>query len=114
MSATKYIYQADLFCEQCGREICCQLDAQGKRPANVEDESSYDSADYPKTVAAHDGSTDVPENCYQCSRLLEYTLTPEGVRYVMAAIRECLAGREHSRNAIRKGPRFGHYDGSRE
>ena len=32
-----YIYQADLWCDPCGREIQKQLDAEGKRPEDPDD-----------------------------------------------------------------------------
>lgn len=44
-----YIYQADLYCEDCGEEICEQLKEVAPEivPENPEDEL-YDSDDYPK------------------------------------------------------------------
>ena len=43
-----YVYRADLWCSDCGRAIRARLDAEGKRPANVRNEYTYDSDEYPK------------------------------------------------------------------
>lgn len=43
-----YLYCGDILCGECGRARRLSLDAEGQRPADPDDESSYDSGDYPK------------------------------------------------------------------
>ena len=80
-----FTYKADLHCEKCGREICQNLNRSGKRPADPEDEYSYDSDDYPKTIVV-DGESDTPQHCSTCGVFLENSLTSDGVNYVREAI----------------------------
>jgi len=58
---TVYIGEAEWLCEDCGIE------------AGLSEEDSYPDC----------GETDCPENCARCHRPLEYSLTGEGVTYVM-------------------------------
>lgn len=57
-----YIYDADIFCDDCGKSICQRITAEGFAPDDPDDEGSYDSGEYPKYV---DGSSesDSPEHC---------------------------------------------------
>lgn len=88
-----YIYQADIFCEDCGKRIRQELDA----PANVADEASYDSDEYPKgPYPEGGGEADSPHHCASgpdCINAiyvgeskvgvpLENPLTADGVQYV--------------------------------
>lgn len=57
-----YIYQADVWCDDCGRAIREQLKAAGKAPANPNDETTFDSDDYPKR-ASNDDESDTPQHC---------------------------------------------------
>jgi hypothetical protein len=56
-----YVYRADLYCDECGDRICERLTAAGKRPACVENESSFDSEYYPKH--ADNERHDSPHHC---------------------------------------------------
>lgn len=58
-----FIYQADVWCDECGKRICEQLAQAGKAPANPSDESSFDSDDYPKRYDADAAQADSPQNC---------------------------------------------------
>lgn len=59
-----YIYKADIFCEACGKKIRKALDADGKKPEDVDDEASYDSDDYPKgPYPDGGGEADTPMHC---------------------------------------------------
>ena len=120
-----YIYQADCFCDDCGKVIRVHLNAQGKKPKNVEDERSYDSDVYPKYAGPDDdhGESDTPchcgkgENCLNAEnipgfgkvgKLLGTNLTQEGVNYV----RESMAQRDFETNKVTRfwASRFGpHY-----
>lgn len=95
-SAYAYIYQAALYCEECGEAIRERLDKAGEAPEDVDDETSYDSADYPKGPYEI-GESDVPDHCEGCGAFLENDLTSEGMTYTREAIeRDLLAGREDS------------------
>jgi len=90
-----YTYQADIYCDQCGREIMSMLDARGQ-------EDTGDSDDYPQW-ASDDEETDCPQHCGSGEECLDYallsdgtkigclvgtTLTSEGVEYVKNAVAE--------------------------
>ncbi len=101
-----YIYQADVWCDDCGRAICERLTHEGNAPADPQDESSYDSDYYPKQVDDDDES-DTPQHCAggpDCLNaitlpdgdkvgLLFGELTRDGVEYVKEAQRELQHGR---------------------
>jgi hypothetical protein len=58
-----YIYQADVWCDECGQAIIADLTAQGQAPEDPEDESSFDSGEFPKHYDAESEESDGPENC---------------------------------------------------
>ena len=58
-----YIYQADVWCDECGKAIIDELTAQGKAPEDPDDETSYDSDDFPKSFDAESDEADGPQNC---------------------------------------------------
>lgn len=96
-----YIYQADCYCEDCGlrirEEITLDVYHPGyhKRPQNPQDESTYDSDNYPKGPYSPD-EADSPQHCasgehclnaleingkkYGC--WLENPLTQDGIDYI--------------------------------
>lgn len=95
-----YIYNANIFCNDCGKSIRQRIDAEGHAPANPDDEHSYDSDEYPKYV---DGSTeaDSPQHCgslddcinaiklpsgHEIGAWLENDLTIDGAEYVIEAV----------------------------
>jgi len=81
-----YIYQADIYCEECGALIRQELDEQGACPADPTDESTFDSDEYPKgPYADGGGEADCPQHCAACGVFLENSLTSEGVAYVKEA-----------------------------
>ena len=57
-----YIYQADTYCDSCGRRIAAELIAEGLAPDDPTDERSYDSDDFPKW-APDDEECDSPDHC---------------------------------------------------
>jgi hypothetical protein len=82
-----YIYCAALYCQKCGEKICATM----HKPAhvNVNDESSYDSDDFPKGPYPNGGGeSDSPEHCDSCHCFLENPLTPDGVNYTRQLISE--------------------------
>lgn len=82
-----YIYQADLWCDDCGADLCRELPTpEGYDPQN---ESSWDSDDYPKY--ADPEATDTPQHCangIECGDIIGDELTDEGHEYVREAWRE--------------------------
>jgi hypothetical protein len=63
-----YIYDADIYCEGCADEIKQRLDA----PESPDDESTYDSGDYPKGPYANGGGeSDYPQVCGGCGEALD-------------------------------------------
>jgi len=91
-----YIYNADIWCDSCGRDIKKHLKKEGKAPPNPRDEYSYDSDEYPKHVCDDDES-DCPQHCgagedcleaevldsgEKVGALIGDNLTTEGIEYV--------------------------------
>ena len=82
-----YIYQADRHCKDCGEIKRAELTAQGKAPADIESESTYDSDDFPKGPFADGGGEgDTPQHCGTCGVFLENPLTQAGYAYVREAV----------------------------
>lgn len=99
-----YIYQAILYCEDCGKAIRQRIFQEGFAPADPEDERSYDSDEFPKgPYPDGGGEADSPQHCGavpECRNTIELSdglkigawleneLTAVGVEYVREAIRE--------------------------
>jgi hypothetical protein len=100
-----YMYQAALYCGPCGRAIRDRLDTKGKAPEDTDDESSYDSDEYPKgPYPDGGGESDSPQHCdsgAECldaldmggdfgkvGAWLENDLTADGVQHVADSIEE--------------------------
>lgn len=99
-----YIYAADIYCEDCGKAIRKQVAREGFAPKVWNDESSYDSDEFPKgPYPDGGGEADCPqycgagEECINAVELedgskvgvwLENELTIDGVEYVCEAVRE--------------------------
>lgn len=94
-----FIYQAALLCEDCGEARRAALKAGGRSPENPNDESSYDSNDYPKGPFDA-GESDSPDHCDHCGAFLENPLTPDGVTYVKAAVEKIGDERFHQATRI--------------
>jgi len=99
-----YIYNADIYCEDCGEAIREQITRGGFAPADPDDESSYDSDEFPKGPCPDGGGeADYPQHCgegpdclnaiefddgHKVGALLENELTTDGIDYVRDAVRE--------------------------
>jgi len=97
-----YVYAADLYCEDCGDAIREELTKQGEAPDDPDDESSYDSDDFPKgpysdgggeaDSVQHCGSHETCLNAIELPRgskigaWLGNALTHEGVQNVCEAV----------------------------
>lgn len=91
-----YIYQADIWCQSCGLEICNRLRKHGEAPENTDDQTTYDSNEYPKECC-DSGESDSPQHCaagpdcleydepefgWKVGKFLENDLTQDGYDYV--------------------------------
>lgn len=84
-----YIYQADVYCNECGELIRREIDDAGNAPKHPEDEGTYDSDNYPKGPYDEEGeATDSPQHCGACGVFLETPLTKDGINYVVELIQE--------------------------
>lgn len=94
-----FVWQADLLCEDCGEAIRKQLTAEGKAPADPDDENSYDSDDFPKgPYPDGGGESDTPQHCGngadcvnsadETGIFLENPLTDAGRKYVREKVQE--------------------------
>ena len=63
-----YVYQAALLCESCAKIILHDLDQTGARPSNPEDESSFDSDNYPKGPYPDGGGESDSRNVWHVSQ----------------------------------------------
>ena len=86
-----YIYQAECYCDDCGEEICGEIQVTGLAPENPEEQTTYDSSDYPKDVGrAEDQESDTLDLCGRCRMSLGNSLTSDGVAIVLEHLREYL------------------------
>lgn len=97
-----WIYAGDLYCEDCAAIICGNLDQKGLAPDHRDDETTYDSDDFPKgPYPDGGGEADLPQycgagpECFSAIKLsdgrkvgawLKNELTADGVEYVRDAI----------------------------
>ena len=78
-----YMYQAELWCDECGRAIRAALKTEGKAPANPD---LADSDEFPQYYLESQSETDSPNHCPECGVLLEENLTSDGVECVVQAL----------------------------
>lgn len=88
-----YIYQADVWRDSCGEHIKAELTRENEAPEDAENESSFDSDEYPKHYDAENEESDGPENCadgrcggfsngHSYVTFLQNQLTQEGYKYL--------------------------------
>jgi len=97
-----YIYCADKYCSDCGARIKEWLDKAEQTPEHPEDETTFDSDEYPKRCD-DDETSDSPQHCgshgeclnavtlksgYKVGCLIGTNLTDVGVAYLKDAIIE--------------------------
>ena len=96
-----YIYQAALYCERCGNEIRERLTAEGKAPANPDDEITYDSDDFPKgPYPDGGGEADCPQHCDSCNCHLENPATADGANHIRQSILDFLCSNDGAEDVI--------------
>jgi hypothetical protein len=96
-----YMYQADLFCKECGDKIRADIPGYN-RPDDPDDECSYDSDQFPKgPYGDGGGEADSPHHCgnHECGKFLGNPLTYDGMKYVAEAVVEAL-GREYDEGSV--------------
>ena len=80
-----FIYRGALYCEECTAALKARLRVPAH--ADLADESTFDSDEYPKgPFADGGGEADTPQHCDSCGEFLENPLTGDGVTYVAAAL----------------------------
>lgn len=104
-----YVYKADIYCKDCGELIRRKIASRdivnsGVAPADPDDETSYDSDEFPKgPFPDGGGEADSPQHCGEHGRcvnairlqdkmsigvMLENDLTAYGMNFVKEAIAE--------------------------
>lgn len=102
-----YMYSAALYCEPCTNKIRNSLNA----PYSLDDESTWDSDDYPKgPYPDGGGEADRPQCCGDCGEFLENPLTGDGRRYVVEALESFVTGANYSESVMTRWLEF-YYDG---
>ena len=83
-----FIFQAALLCEACGEAKRAALIGYFRDNGGApDDESSYDSDDFPKgPYREGGGEADTPQHCDSCNTFLYNPLTGDGYRYVREAL----------------------------
>lgn len=92
-----FIYQADIYCEDCGEAIKAEI-VQAHRHTLSEDNMLKDDSDaWPQgPYSEGGGEADCPQHCGRCGTFLDNPLTGEGETYVRDAWREFIdTGRGH-------------------
>jgi hypothetical protein len=72
-----YMFRAAFYCEDCGRDL----------PQEPVEGGPYDSDEY--AIETYDlGEADSPQHCDRCWRLLDFSLTSDGIEYVREALQD--------------------------
>ncbi len=75
-----WIYNADIFCDECTSEIRTECGEQGQPDTG-------DSCDYPQgPFSDGGGDADYPQHCGNCGLFLENPLTSDGYEYIAEAV----------------------------
>ena len=77
MHRTYYIYQADTYCQPCGKTLVQDLMQAGELRLDYDDSNSW-----PQVASTLQGETDYPDHCATCDELLGLNLTTEGYEYI--------------------------------
>ena len=97
-----WIFNADMWCHECGKALKADITVNGHAPADPDDETSFDSDEFPTHCSETDES-DSPnhcaagDSCYaaielpdgtKIGALLTESLTTDGEEYVKEAVAE--------------------------
>lgn len=75
-----YVFRADIICDRCRAKV------DVPKPTYAE---PFDNDDYPSYLEDA-GECDSPFHCGDCGEPLDYSLTEQGVKYVLESVRESL------------------------
>lgn len=111
-----YMFQAALWCEDCGEALREQMIQDGEAPEDPDDEESYDSDEFPKgPYGDGGGEADSPQHCdagehcinavelssgSKVGAFLENPLTDDGNEYVREAVLEAKAKKKKGSVAL--------------
>ena len=85
MHRTYYIYQADTYCQPCGKTLeqdMMQADAIIHGVKFKNQLVTEDSDTWPQVASTLQESSDYPDHCAKCDELLGLNLTTEGYEYI--------------------------------
>lgn len=86
-----FIFDAEMYCEDCGESIRADLDLRGETPFDPDDETTYNSDEYPKgPYSDGGGESDTPGHCGACRTYLGNPLTSVGVEYTLEYLDEAV------------------------
>ena len=77
MHRTYYIYQADTYCQPCGKTLVQDLMQAGELRLDYNDSNNW-----PQVASTLQESSDYPDHCAWCEELLGLNLTTEGYEYI--------------------------------
>jgi len=93
---TCFIYQADIWCNDCGNGIIDRLEARGK--PDTEDSDTFPQEE---TIS----ESDTPSHCAGCGCFLDNPLTHDGLAYVQRALDEHGATGKGNREVLQQWAR---------
>ena len=99
-----YIYQADVYCDDCIKSIKTDLNFIHEG----ESELNFDSDDYPKGPFNDSDEADCPQHCAHCHIPFHNNLTNDGVAYVLQSILDFFKS-ESSPYLMYTGNEYEHY-----
>lgn len=71
------IFEADTWCDSCAEDIRKRIQKEGNAPENRDDETTFDSGEYPKRMEENE-SADTPQHCGSGADCLEAETLPSG------------------------------------
>ena len=77
MHRTYYIYQADTYCQPCGKTLEKDMMRAGELRLDYNDSDGW-----PQVASTLQGEPDYPDHCAKCDELLGLNLTTEGYEYI--------------------------------
>ena len=96
-----YIYNAAIFCEECGGEIKTELQNDGVTCNG--DSDAFPQGPYPNGG----GESDTPSHCDTCGVFLENALTSDGYDYV----KEAITANDGDKNVLKEWSEYYDIDG---
>jgi hypothetical protein len=111
-----YMFQGALYCEDCGQNIQNKIRKENRTPEDEDDETSFDSDDFPKGPFSNGGGeADNPQHCDSqkaCLNAIELPcgskigawlgnpLTNDGINYLTNSILEDSLTRKNSQHSL--------------